>query len=65
MASYSLFISGKPSIENLQIISESTLLVIKKEKIQELSSENHKWSEFLRMIAEQEYLELEKLFFQL
>ena len=65
MASYSSFISGKPSIENLQVISESTLFVIKKEKIQELISENPKWSEFLRMIAEQEYLELEKHFFQL
>ena len=65
MASYSSFISDKPSIENLQAISEATLLVIKKEKIQELVSENPKWSEFLRMIAEQEYLELEKRFFQL
>ena len=65
MASYSSFISDKPSIENLQAISEATLLVIKKEKIQELVSENPKWSEFLRIIAEQEYLELEKRFFQL
>lgn len=65
MASYSSFISDKPSIENLQAISEATLLVIKKEKIQELASENPKWSEFLRIIAEQEYLELEKRFFQL
>lgn len=65
LASYSSFISDQPSIENLQAISEATLLVIKKEKIQELASENPKWSEFLRMIAEQEYLELEKRFFQL
>lgn len=65
MASYSSFISDKPSIENMQAISDATLSVIKKEKIQELASENPKWSEFLRMIAEQEYLELEKRFFQL
>lgn len=65
LASYSSFISDQPSIENLQATTEATLLVIKKEKIQELSSENPKWSEFLRMIAEQEYLELEKRFFQL
>ncbi|MBD3906485.1 Crp/Fnr family transcriptional regulator [Chryseobacterium sp. Ch-15] len=65
MASYSSFISDKPSIENMQAISEATLLVIKKEKIQKLVSENPKWNEFLRMIAEQEYLELEKRFFQL
>lgn len=65
LASYSSFISDQPSIENLQAIFEATLLIIKKEKIQELASKNPKWSEFLRMIAEQEYLELEKRFFQL
>ena len=65
MASYSSFISDKPSIENLQAISDATLLIIKKDKIQKLASENPKWNEFLRIIAEQEYLELEKRFFQL
>ncbi|WP_175620891.1 Crp/Fnr family transcriptional regulator [Chryseobacterium schmidteae] len=65
LASYSSFISNKPTVENLQAITEATLLVIKKEKIQELASKNPNWSEFSRMIAEQEYLELEKRFFQL
>ena len=65
IASYSSFISGLPSRENMQAISEAEILVLKKEKIEELAGENLNWIKFLKMIAEQEYLELEKRFFQL
>lgn len=65
IASYSSFISGKPSVENMQAISEARLLVLKKEQIGKFVNENPNWTLFLKMIAEQEYLELEKRFFQL
>ncbi|WP_179474686.1 Crp/Fnr family transcriptional regulator [Chryseobacterium sp. H1D6B] len=64
-ASYSSFISGTPSVENIQAISEVNLLVIKKEKIEKLVNENPNWTVFLKVIAEQEYLVLEKRFFEL
>lgn len=65
IASYSSFISEKPSLENMQAISQTDILVIKKEKIEELVNKNPTWIKFLKIIAEQEYIELEKRFFQL
>ncbi|MDQ1805113.1 Crp/Fnr family transcriptional regulator [Chryseobacterium sp. PTM-20240506] len=65
IASYSSFISGNPGVESMQAISEAHLLVLKKEKIEKLVNGNPKWVLFLKMIAEQEYLELEKRFFEL
>jgi CRP-like cAMP-binding protein len=65
IASYSSFISGRASTETMQAISDADVLVIKREKIEELTAKNPNWIQFLKVIAEQEYLELEKRFFQL
>jgi CRP-like cAMP-binding protein len=65
MASYSSFITGNASKETMQALSESDLLVIKKEVIGKLINNSHSWTKFLKMIAEQQYLELEKRVFQL
>lgn len=65
IASYSSFISGNPGVESMQAISEASLLILKKEQIEKLMDGNPKWILFLKMIAEQEYLELEKRFFEL
>jgi CRP-like cAMP-binding protein len=65
IASYSSFISGDPGVESMQAISEAHLQVLKKEKVEKLVNDNPKWILFLKMIAEHEYLELEKRFFQL
>ncbi|WP_326984514.1 Crp/Fnr family transcriptional regulator [Chryseobacterium sp. MYb264] len=65
IASYSSFISEKPSMENMQAISDAEILIIKKDKIEAFANENPNWILFLKTIAEQEYLELEKRFFQL
>lgn len=65
MASYSSFISGNPGVESMQAISDARLWILRKEIIEKLVDENPKWILFLKIIAEQEYLELEKRFFQL
>ncbi len=65
MASYSSFISGTPSVETMQAISDADLLILKKDKVEELVQIHPNWMKFLKTIAEQEYLELEKRFFQL
>nr|WP_315034228.1 Crp/Fnr family transcriptional regulator [uncultured Chryseobacterium sp.] len=65
MASYSSFISGSPSKENMQAISEADLLILKKDKIENLVKSHPNWTLFLKEIAEQEYIELESRFFQL
>ncbi len=65
MAAYSSFISGCLSKESMQAITDAELLTLKKEKMDTFIQGNLKWVMFLKMIAEQEYLELENRFFQL
>ena len=64
-ASYSSFITGKGSPENIQAVSNAVVYLIKKETIEQLTNTQPKWVLFLKIVAEQEYLELEKRFFQL
>lgn len=65
MAAYSSFISGCLSKESMQAITDAELLVLKKEKMDTLIQDDLNWTKFLKIVAEQEYLELEKRFFQL
>lgn len=65
MAGYSSFISGCPSRENMQAITDADLMILKKEAVDELVKDDLNWTRFLKMIAEEEYLELENRFFQL
>ncbi|SFN06327.1 cAMP-binding domain of CRP or a regulatory subunit of cAMP-dependent protein kinases [Chryseobacterium oleae] len=65
MAGYSSFISDCPSRENMQAITDADLMVLKKDAVDDLVTDDLNWTRFLKMIAEQEYLELEKRFFQL
>lgn len=65
MAGYSSFISASPSKENMQAITDADLMVLKKGVIDHLVKDDLNWTKFLKIIAEQEYLELEKRFFQL
>jgi len=65
LASYASFITDKPGMENMQAVSDAVIFVIPKSRIEELANENQRWTLFLKRIAEQEYLEIEKRFFQL
>lgn len=65
MAAYSSFISGSLSKENMQAINDAELLVLKKESMDVIVQDDLNWTKFLKIIAEQEYLELENRFFQL
>ncbi|MCX8523621.1 Crp/Fnr family transcriptional regulator [Chryseobacterium formosus] len=65
LASYSSFITGNPSLETLQAISSAELLVIGKDTIDKLTTNSYHWTMFLKIIAEQNYIELEKRIFQL
>jgi len=65
IAAYSSFITGNPSVEAMQALSAVELLVIQKSKLDTLVKESPIWTQFLKIIAEQQYLELEKRVFQL
>lgn len=65
VASYSSYISGKPSKESIQAICDAKMILFQKSRLEEMFNDNPNWIKFLKIIAEQEYLELEKRFFQL
>jgi len=65
MTAYSSFITGKGSVETMQAISPAEILVIQKESIDELVRKYSGMTEFLKVISEQQYLELEQRIFQL
>lgn len=65
VAAYSAFITGEKSSESLQAISPCRLLVIQKSSLEQLFKSNVHWIQFLKEIAESNYLELEQRVFSL
>lgn len=63
MAAYSAFITGLPTVENIQAIADSELLIIQKHDVDKLLESSPNWVRFFKIIAEQQYLELEKRLF--
>ncbi len=65
MTAYSSFITGQSTAENIQAITSVELLIIPKNIIDDLALKNPNWVKFLKIVAEQQYIELEKRIFQL
>jgi CRP-like cAMP-binding protein len=65
LAPYSAFVTGNPSLETMQAVTNAKLLVIKTKDIERLVEKNSNWIKLLKLNAEYEYIELEKRFFQL
>lgn len=65
MTAYSSFLTNQPTQENIQAITATELLVIPKEKIEKLVVKSPNWILFQKLVAEQQYIELEKRIFSL
>jgi CRP-like cAMP-binding protein len=65
MTAYSSFITGQNTNENIQAITSVELLIIPKNEIDELVLKSQNWVKFLKVVAELQYIELEKRIFQL
>lgn len=65
VAAYSSFITGQGSLEYMQALTKTELLVISKTDVDLLSDKFTGWLKFLKIVAEQQYIELEKRIFQL
>ncbi len=65
MTAYSSFITGRGTFVNMQAITPAVLLVVPKKILDDLSIHKLNWMNFLKVIAEQQYIELEKRTFQL
>lgn len=59
IGAYSAFITGKVSIESIQAIVDTKIWTIKKVDLDRLTLELPKMNTFLKILAEQQYLELE------
>jgi CRP-like cAMP-binding protein len=62
---YSSFITGESTPENIQCITPVELLSIQKKEIDDLAAKSPNGGKFLKIMAEQQYIELEKRIFQL
>jgi CRP-like cAMP-binding protein len=63
MTAYSSFITAQPTPENIQALTPTELLVIQKKDLEKLSQSGSNWIKFQKIIAEQQYIELEKRLF--
>ena len=63
MTAYSSFITSLPTLENIQAVSSCELLVVQKADIDQLFQSSINWTRFFKIIAEQQYIELEKRLF--
>ncbi len=60
MTAYSSLITGEPTVENIQAVTEAKLLILQKDYIEERSQESMNWLKLQKYLSEQEYLELEQ-----
>lgn len=65
MTAYSSFITGQTTAENIQAITAVELLIIPKYKFDDLVLKSPNWTKFLKIVAEQQYIQLESRIFQL
>ncbi|QVY66316.1 Crp/Fnr family transcriptional regulator [Polaribacter sp. Q13] len=63
LMAYSSFISQKKSEENIQALTDAEIISIPKATLENLAKSNSNWLHFLKIIAEKEYVELEKWIF--
>lgn len=63
MTAYSSFITGNPTAENIQALTDVVLLVIKKEDLNQLTTSSSNWIILQKFFAEQQYIALEQRIF--
>lgn len=65
MAPYSSYITGEKTFENMQAIQDSEVLIFSKKDLNSFLESHPKGDLFSKIIAQQQYLELEKRIFKL
>lgn len=65
MTAYASYITGLPALENIQAIAAAELLIISKQELDKLAQPSFNWMKFSKIIAGQQYVELEKRFFMI
>ena len=65
VSAYSSFLSQTKTVENIQALTDIDLLTISREEILMLEQSSTNWLRFFKLIAEQEYIKMEKRIFLL
>ncbi|MEM7659369.1 MAG: Crp/Fnr family transcriptional regulator [Bacteroidota bacterium] len=65
LAAYSSYLTGKSSLENIQAITEAEVIRFAKAELEAFMAASPNGVQFAKLIAEQQYLEMEKRIFQL
>ncbi len=65
VSAYSSFITQKPTVENIQALSDVELLVVSRDDVLELEKMSVNWLRLFKFITEQEYVKMENRIFLL
>lgn len=65
VSAYSSFLSQEKTIENIQALTDIEMLTISRDEILKLEQSSINWVKFFKLIAEQEYIKMEKRIFLL
>lgn len=65
ITAYSSYINNTKTPENIQAIADAKVLLFSKKDLESLYQSNPKWLLFGKIIAEQQYIEMEKRIFTL
>ncbi len=63
MTAYSSFITGQPTQENIQAVTDAEMIIFQKETFDKLSEKSVNWIKLQKHFAEQEYISMEKRMF--
>ncbi|WP_417887532.1 Crp/Fnr family transcriptional regulator [Zunongwangia sp.] len=65
VSAYSSFLSQNKTLENIQALTDTEILTISRDQLLKLEQSSTNWLKFFKMMAEQEYIKLEKRIFML
>ncbi|REE07811.1 CRP-like cAMP-binding protein [Winogradskyella pacifica] len=65
VSAYSSFLSQNKTVENIQALTDIEILTISRNEILKLEQSSTNWLRFFKLIAEQEYIKMEKRIFLL
>ncbi|MBU2951396.1 Crp/Fnr family transcriptional regulator [Tamlana agarivorans] len=65
VSAYSSFLSQNKTVENIQALTDTEILTISRHDILKLEESSTNWLKFFKLIAEQEYIKMEKRIFLL
>jgi CRP-like cAMP-binding protein len=65
LLSYTSYITGEATIENIQAISNSEIFTFSKEVLDKAVNQSVNWMRYMKIVSESEYMKLEKRLFSL